>query len=96
VPFQLQAQVFVDDRQKPHFAPHGEVLAVVVAKLEACQLALAQAETEKQEQGHPLTSSLGDLPWTQIGYADRAQELSLATGLGSVQLLRDRDFLSVF
>lgn len=50
--------------------------------------------------GHPLVSaasgSLGDLLRAQIGYADRAQELLLATGLGRVQLLRGRGALPVF
>lgn len=35
--------------------------------------------------------SLGDLLRAQIGYAELAQELPLATDLGRVQLLRLRD-----
>jgi hypothetical protein len=44
----------------------------------------------------PRSGSLGDLLRAQIGYADRAQELLLATDLGRVQLLRGRDSLPVF
>jgi hypothetical protein len=46
--------------------------------------------------GRAAAGFLGDLLRAQIGYADRAWDLLLATNLGRVQLLRGRDSLAAF
>src|SRR5215217_6606794 len=54
------------------------------------------AKRSRNACGRAAAGSLADLLRAQIGYADRTQELLLATDLGRVQLLRGRDSLPVF